>query len=154
MPISFSTCLERDLLLATWSGVITLEAFKNNYFDYLADVNYRPGRPELIDQRGFENFEGDFQAVRAALSFVNASGEGATVHTRTVVLATDEWIYGLGRMYQQLADFAQGIQVEVFTDEAEALRALMLPYSTVEELRQGETFLPAKRRAKFITPYG
>ncbi len=139
--------------MAKWSGIITLEAFKNNYFDYLADVNYRPGRPELIDQREFQDFEGDFQAVRAALSFVNASSDGPAIQTRTVVLATDEGIYGLGRMYQQLADLAQGIRVEVFTDEAEALRALSLPYRTIEEMRAKEVFHPSQRRPDFKAPF-
>lgn len=132
-------------MLATWSGVITLDMFKGNYFDYLSDVNYRPGRTELIDQREFEDFEGDFQSVRAALSFVNASGHGDAVRTRTVVLATDEGIYGLGRMYQQLADLAQGIRVEVFTEEEEALKALLLPYKTIKEMRTEEIFLPSQR---------
>lgn len=154
MPITFSTCLERDLLLANWSGLVTLDEFKNNYFDYLADVNYRPGRPELIDQREFENFEGDFSAVRAALSFVNDSGGGEQVRTRTVVLATDEGVFGLGRMYQQLADFAQGIRVDIFTDEAEALKALLLPYRTIEELKAREVFLPSQRRPDVTTPSG
>ena len=141
------------MLLAKWSGIITLEAFKDNYFDYLSDVNYRPGRTELIDQREFQDFEGDFQAVRAALSFVNASGDGLAVQTRTVVLATDEGVYGLGRMYQQLADLAQGIRVEVFTNEAEALRALHLPYKTIEEMRMNETFLPSQRSPGTKAPF-
>lgn len=154
MPISFSTCLERDLLLANWSGLISLDAFKQNYFDYLADVNYRPGRPELIDQREFQDFEGDFQSVRAALSFVNASGQGLSTRTRTVVLATDEGIYGLGRMYQQLADLAQGIQVEVYTSEADALSALLLPYRTIKEMRAKEIFLPSQRGPVSRVPSG
>ena len=154
MPIVFSTCLERDLLLAKWSGLISLDAFKQNYFDYLADVNYRPGRPELIDQREFQDFEGDFQAIRAALSFVNASGHGDAVRTRTVVLASDAGVYGLGRMYQQLADLAQGIQVEVFTDEAEALKALRLPYKTIEDMQAKEIFLPSSRAPGSTIPSG
>jgi len=145
VPIEFSTCLERDLVLANWSGRISLEEFKRNYFDYLSDKNFRPGRPELIDQRKFEDFEGDFQAIRAALNFVNGSGGGHQTRTRTVVLAPDAGIYGLGRMYQQLAELSEGIRVEVVTHEASALRALLLPYSSIAEMCANEVFLPSER---------
>lgn len=146
MPIEFSTCLERDLLLAKWTGLVTLDEFKGNYFNYLGDVNYRAGRTELIDQRAFEDFDGDFNAIRSALNFVNRAGEGPVVRTRTIVLAPADGVFGLGRMYQQLADMSSGIQVEVYTAEEEALKALGLPYATLAELHERETFHPAALR--------
>ncbi|MEM6609565.1 MAG: hypothetical protein AAF689_13395 [Pseudomonadota bacterium] len=146
MPIVFSTCLERDILYAHWSGRVGLEEFRQNYFDYLADAFYRPGRTELVDLTDFEDFDGDFNAIRSALAVVNTAGEGPKNRTRTVLLAPRESVFGLGRMYQQLAEIAGGIEVELYTQEIEALQALLLPYKTIPELLEKEKFQPHTQR--------
>ncbi|MEM9319825.1 MAG: hypothetical protein AAGA70_12590 [Pseudomonadota bacterium] len=147
MPIVFSTCLERDLLLAIWTGRVGLEEFKQNYFDYLDDQHYRAGRPELIDMSGFEDFDGDFKAIRSALSFVNRTGQGISTRTRTVLICPSPSVFGLGRMYQQLAELSGGINVELYTTEAEALQALLLPYATINALTAGEHFRQSARKS-------
>lgn len=146
MPIAFWTSLDRDLLYARWSGTVTMAEFRANYHAYLADRHYRAGRPELIDNSRLENFEGGFNAIRNALALVNAAGQGKTVHTRTVAYTPRTSMYGVARMYQQLAELDGGIHVEVHDDEAAALRALKLPYATIAEMLEAEEFLPAEPR--------
>lgn len=147
MPIEFRTCLNRDFVYAKWIGRVTLDEFKENYFNYISDPHYRAGRTELVDQRDFVDFIGDFAMIKSALSYVNAKGQGPVVRTRTIVLTPPGGVFGLGRMYQQLADQAQGIMVDVFTSTPEALAALDLPYETLEEMLAGETFTPVTATA-------
>ncbi|MEJ6395591.1 hypothetical protein V8J82_20195 [Gymnodinialimonas sp. 2305UL16-5] len=144
MPIEFSTCLERDLLYARWYGRVDFDQFAQNFMNYVADEYYRPGRRELIDHSGIDEFDIDFNLVRSILRQVNAQDPTNQVTTHTVIYSPDETIYGMGRMYQTLSEMAQGIRVEVFRTEREALDALGLEHSSIAALRSAEVFLPAR----------
>ncbi|MBF9028811.1 hypothetical protein HKCCE3408_00260 [Rhodobacterales bacterium HKCCE3408] len=146
MPIAFSTCLERDLLYARWTGIVTVAEFIANFADYLADKYYRPGRPELIDLSRLTDFTGDFNEIRAMLRIVNTQAPEQVVDTLTIIWAPSNSIYGITRIYQQLAELAGGIRVEIHRDEAPALAALDLPHETVDDLLAEETFHPQERR--------
>lgn len=143
LPIEFMTSLQLDLLYASWSGRVTIPEFKKNYFDYISDVNFRNGRTELVDLSDVIEVDFNFRTLSDAVAFVNAESDAASVRTRTIILAPNEGIFGLGRMYQQLADFAGGIVVELYVEETLALEALALPFKTIPELLAGGGFLPA-----------
>ncbi len=147
MPIEFSTSLELDLLFARWHGRVDFEQFEQNFVRYLGDAHYRPGRPELIDHSGITEMDINLNYVKSILRQVNEQAPGTLVKTRTVLYSPNETVYGIGRMYQTLADMADGIQVEVYQTEREALDALELPHSSIEQLLAAETFLPPTPRA-------
>lgn len=142
MPIEYAISPERDLLYARWYGEVDFDQFQASFGQYLDDANYRPGRPELIDHSEVTGIDINFGLVKSILRQVNAQMPGQIVTTRTVVYSPNDTVYGLGRMYQILSELADGIRVEVFQDEAEALAALKLPYGTIAELLSAETFLP------------
>lgn len=141
MPISFQISTDLDLVYARWSGRVTFDDILWNFETYLSDAAYRPGRPELIDATEIEEVDVDFDRARAILRFVNQQIPGVAVATHTVLLAPGDTVFGLGRMFQQLAELAEGIEVEVFRDEAEALASLGLTCATVEALLQTGAFM-------------
>lgn len=142
MPIEFSTSLELDLVYARWWGVIDLDGFRANFATFLADRHYRPGRSELVDASGVTRVDLDFQRIRVMLRQVNEQQPGTTVHTKTVIWAPEDEAYATGRMYQQLADYAGGISVEIFRREVVALAAFGLPYCSMQDLVRNGQFLP------------
>ena len=146
MPIEFSTSLERDLVYARWYGHLTFDHFVENFALYLNDAYYRPGRPELIDHSEITEFDINYSLVRSILRQVNDQQPGQVVQTHTVIYSPNETIFGLGRMYQILSDMAEGIRVEVFQDEREALAALNLGHSSIADLLAAENFLPHRPR--------
>lgn len=146
LPIEFSTCLERDLVYARWFGAVDFDQFGANFVRYLGDVNYRPGRPELIDHSELTTLDLDPNTLRTMLRQVNEQSPALVVETHTVIYSPQDTLFGLGRMYQILADLAEGIRVEVFQDEGEVLAALGLEYESIEELLKQETFLPPTPR--------
>lgn len=146
MPIAFSTSLEIDLVCASWSGVIGLADFRENFLAYLSDAHYRPGRTELIDLSQVEDFDVDFKKVWAAMRMTNDQPSADRPQTRSVVIAPDDMVYGMARMYQTLAENAGSTRLEIFRTEADALAALGLPYQSVIDLRRSETFLSAEQR--------
>lgn len=147
MPIEFSTCLERDLVYARWHGRVDFDQFEQNFVQYVSDTHYRPGRPELIDHSEITDFDIDSNLVRSILRQVNEQSPTIIVKTHTVIYSPNETIFGLGRMYQILAELADGIRVEVFQNECDALAALGLEHDSIAELLSAETFRPACVRA-------
>lgn len=144
MPIQFSTSLEIDLLHARWWGRVSFDEFKETFARYLEDENYKPGRRELIDVGGLEDFDIDFARARAMLRIVNSQSATMQVKTQTVIWSPNEEMYGLGRMYQQLAELADGIEVQIFHHQKGALAALGLAQPSIGALLQKYEFLPAK----------
>ena len=111
------------------------------------DLHYRPGRRELIDHSGLTNLDISFDMMRALLRTVNEQAPSIVVETHTVIYSPNDTVYGVGRMYQSLADLAEGIQVEIFQDEVQALAALELgQYSSIEAVLEQNEFQPSQRR--------
>ncbi|OAN74907.1 hypothetical protein A8B78_17050 [Jannaschia sp. EhC01] len=146
MPIEFSICLDRDLVYARWFGAVDFDQFTANFARYVGDANYRPGRRELIDQSLVTTFEGDPNLMRSMLRRVNEQAPSVVVKTHTVIYSPQDTLFGLGRMYQILAELAEGIQVEVFKDEREALEALRLPHASISQLLETEDFIAPRLR--------
>lgn len=142
MPIEFSTCLERELVYARWSGHITFDDFVENFERYLGDAHYRPGRPELIDHSDLTGADINYGYAKSMLRQVNAQMGDVKVNTHTVIYAPGGTAFGLSRMYQLLAELSDGIAVEVFDTEREALDALGLPHESIADLLAVETFHP------------
>ncbi|MEL6954127.1 MAG: hypothetical protein AAFN09_16815 [Pseudomonadota bacterium] len=151
MPIQFATSLELDLLHARWWGRVSFDEFKATFAAYLDDENYKPGRRELIDVGGLEDFDIDFARARAMLRIVNSQSPAVQVKTQTVIWSPNEEIYGLGRMYQQIAELADGIEVQIFHHQKGALAALDLSYPSFGALLERYEFLPAKPRGGIKT---
>ncbi len=122
------------------------EQFELNFARYLGDVHYRPGRRELIDHSEITDFDINFSLVQSILRQVNDQAPGIVVNTHTVLYSPKETIFGIGRMYQTLAEIAGGITVEVYQSEREALDALNLPHESIAHLLEVETFLPPTPR--------
>ncbi len=135
------------MLYAHWSGAVDYDQFEANFIRYLQDAHYRPGRPELIDLAAVTDIDINFNLVRSMVRQVNEQAPGIIVDTRTVLYAPDETAFGIGRMYQTLADISGGTRVEVFRTEREALDALELPHVSIAHLLEVETFFPATARA-------
>lgn len=123
---------------------MSLDEFKETFASYLDDEHYKPGRRELIDVRNLEDFDIDFARARAMLRIVNAQSPMEQVKTQTVIWSPNEEIYGLGRMYQQIAELMDGIEVQIFHDQKDALAALDLSYPSIDALLAENEFLPAK----------
>ncbi len=143
LAIEYSTSLDLDLVYARWWGEIDLYQIRTNLVIYLADRNYRPGRPELLDLSGVTRVDLDFERIRVVLRDVNDQLPGAMVHTRTVLWAPDDDTYATGRMYQQLAEYSGGIKVEVYRKELKALAVFDLPFTCMADLSRNGGFLPA-----------
>ncbi len=134
MPIAYAISHELDLVYARYWATVTLGDVVANFGTFLADPDYRPGRPELIDLSRVSRIDMDFSEARSLLATVNDQTAPAPVHTRTVIWAPTNASFGMARLYQTLASQADGIEVHVTRDEAEALGLLGLPHNSIAAL--------------------
>ncbi len=142
VPIRFSISLDLDLMYTAWCGRVSIEEFRAIFVRYVEDPNYRPGRTELIDFSDVEHIDANFSSIWSALNLVNAQVPGQVVRTRTVMVAPGDVVFGLARMFQTLAENADGIKVEVYRSATMALDALDLDFASVEELLERGGFFP------------
>lgn len=118
---------------------MSFEEASDTWARYIDDPDYRPGRPELIDQRWIEFFDISLPQIHALLHEVNQQEFPQQRGTRTVVVAQSPAAFGVARQYQTLAELLSGIQVEIYKEEAEALAALGRPERSIEDLLAGRS---------------
>lgn len=140
MPIDFSVSLDLDILVARWEGDVDVSEYRDGFTKYLQDPDYVLGRRELCDFSQVNNLDADFKRIWSVLTMVNNQAGGAPVDTQCAIYAPDDVTFGLARMYQSVADSADGVRVCVFRGEAEALKHLALPADTVDGLFQKGSF--------------
>lgn len=134
MPISYTISTRLDLALFRWVGLVTLDQYLETLGAYVADPNYRPGRNELVDTSNLQDFETNFNGMMAALRSANTQYSLSATPTRTVIWCPRDYVFGLSRMMQQLADVNPGILVAVFKEERKALAELGLPHESLVAL--------------------
>lgn len=142
MPIDFSISISVDLdvLVARWEGNIDLCENREGFTAYLRDKDYVLNRSELCDLSRVTTLDADFKRIWSVLTMVNNQAGGAQVSTQCAIYAPADVMFGLARMYQSVAESADGIRVAVFRDQAEALEHLGLPGDTIDGLFDVGTF--------------
>jgi len=142
MPIEFWTSLRLDLLLTRCWGPVRMDDFRQTLAKLQVDENYRPGRTELTDLTEARHVDASFGNLWSVLNAVNNQIPGQRVRTRTVLIAPDDVMFGVGRMYQTLAQNSGGIEVEIYRSEGDALKALGLKVTSIQALRGIGDFRP------------
>lgn len=140
MPIRYAISEAHDLLFAEWTGRVSYAEWEANYARYLADPDYVPGRREFLDCSGLEDFEVNFALVRGILREVNRRVPDPGQSHETVALVPGGVVFGIARMFQSLAENAQGVQTRLCRDESEALALLNLPHANLAALRRDPEF--------------
>jgi hypothetical protein len=134
LPIDYKISTRLDVAVFRWTGVVTLDHYREALTAYVADRDYRPGRNELVDTSELEDFATNFNGMMAALRTANTHYNSHVTPARTVIWSPRDYIFGLSRMMQQIADVNPGISVEVFHDEKRALAKLDLPHESIAAL--------------------
>jgi hypothetical protein len=118
MPIDFAIYPERRLIVTTGWGVLTLDDLLDHEKRLAAHPDFVPDLAQLLDFSGVEEPRlhwKDMHAVAVGCPLGKQS-------RRALVAGTDE-MYGIGRMYQLVAD-REDQDMQVFRDGDEARRWL------------------------------
>ena len=99
MPIKFDCDHEKRLVLAKAYGILTEE----EVFDYQREVWSREeiiGYDEVIDMSEVEKIESARSNRIKDLAALAASMDSRSTRTKLAIVATDDYAFGLGRMYE------------------------------------------------------
>ena len=112
MPLEYEIDRERRLVRVTASGVITPDLL----FGYQKDVWSDPavaGFDELVDMSRVERVEVASPSNVSALAGYSAKMDGDVQSTKLAIVAADDLLFGLGRMYQAYREMKPGSSKEV-----------------------------------------
>ena len=112
MSIEYEVDHERRLVRATGRGVITPDAL----FVYQKAAWSDPavaGYDELVDMSGVEDVEGPSPSNVSALADFSAKMDASAKPTKLAIVASDDLLFGLGRMYQAYREMKTGSKKEV-----------------------------------------
>ena len=127
MPIEYEVDHERRVVVARGKGVLAQE-------DFVAYQNVAWSRPdvtgysELVDMRGVEDVVLPTADGMRALASLSAGMDAHHGSTKMAIIASQDFAYGLGRMYEAYRSFqpASTKEVAVFRTPREALAFLGL----------------------------
>lgn len=134
MPIEYKISTELDIAVFRWIGVVTLDDYLEALAAYVSDSKYRAGRKELVDTSDLVDFATDFRGMMTALRHASTRYNAHTTPARTVIWSPKDYVFGLSRMMQQIAEGDSGISVDVFTDEKTALAKIGVAHESIANL--------------------
>lgn len=112
MPLDYEIDHERRLVRVTASGVITPDVL----FGYQKAVwsdSAVAGFDELVDMSGVERVEAPSPSNVSALAGYSAKMDADAKPTKLAIVATDDLLFGLGRMYQSYREMKPESRKEV-----------------------------------------
>ena len=118
MAIEYTIDRNAGLILTRASGTLTdaeLLTFKRQL---TSDPDFRPGMKELSDVRNVQRFEVTSHGITCLVGQDQADGPKILGH-RLAIVATDDAIFGMARMYQALTEKTMQ-NVRVFRDVGQA----------------------------------
>src|SRR5262245_62000195 len=112
MGIDYFIDHERRLVRVTVSGVVTPDAL----FEYQKTVWSDPaveGYDELVDMSAVTNVQASSHTNVNALAGFSAKMDGPSKPSKLAIVAADDLVFGLGRMYQAYREMKPGSNKEV-----------------------------------------
>jgi len=134
VSIHYSISEHLDLAVFRWEGTVTTDEYFDALKRYTSDNHYKRGRTEFVDVSDLVDFEANFANMLGLIGKANREYDSRVCQTRVIVWSPNNMIFGIARMMQQLAEIDGGICVDVFLKEEEALSALDVNFSSVDQL--------------------
>ncbi len=133
MPASYAIYPKYRLVVLSFGGAFSPKLAKEITQAYLADPLFENGYEQIIDLSGVTEVDARFSEMTG---FVNdtANRVQTVKRNRCVLIALSEVVYGMSRMYQQLATDKFPYDVLVARSEQEALAELGIAATGLRDL--------------------
>ena len=118
MPIHYRIDHSLGAVFTTASGTISEEELLDHMNRLSADHGLAPTCVELVDLSRVEQVKASSGSIEKAAEFRRSYGEKTRV-TKTAIVATSDYIFGLARMYEILAEETNHT-TRVFRDMSQA----------------------------------
>ena len=120
MPIYFTVNKSEGYYVSTYVGVIDDSVMVESYRQFLEGDEWVPGLNELVDLSSSEMVKVTSDGLRAVARLASEHyGIHGLRNVQTTIYAPENLHYGIGRMYDALAD-SNPEEVQVFRNRSEA----------------------------------
>jgi hypothetical protein len=119
MPISYAIDSDRHRVVVRFTGTVRDQDLFSTYNELYNDPRHQIGMPELTDCRELERAEVTSVGLQDLARMTGAKLDPAQKPWRVAIVAPQNVVYGLARMYELLREGSPE-QVEVFRDYAAA----------------------------------
>lgn len=121
MPYSISIRADRDLAIFTFSGKVCTSQAKQAFLDYVAMDGFDPRYVMLSDAREVTQIDAQFFEIYANIQGLSKPLKKFERGALSVVLVSDDLVFGMTRMLEQVLELFSGIKMRVTRSEANAL---------------------------------
>jgi hypothetical protein len=131
-----SLCIypDRSIAYFRFSGAMNARDGLEAFVEYTQHKDFSPNLMMLTDARGVVvegcSFREIFLMTVSLSQLLRKFDHGA----ESVIIVDSDTVYGVGRMLEQVLDFASKIKIRLVLSEAEALRKAGLKDETLEDL--------------------
>lgn len=119
MPISYSISAPDNLVATKAEGTLTDADIIDHKERLSVDPDFAPGMLELSDVRDVTSLEVTPEGIRRFTAFDKGNSESDRGH-RLAIVASEDFIFGMARMYQMQAPEGDQAGVSVFRSIEEA----------------------------------
>ena len=116
--ITFEIARDQNIRVATFRGIIRDEDLLGTYGAVLADPSYDPSFHDLVDLTAVTSFDVSSEGVRQLADGFRAT-DALGLHTRLAIVAPNDALFGMSRMYGILRDDAPE-EIQVFRNRTDA----------------------------------
>ena len=122
MPITYQIDTDAHLVRTVATGVVVDADLRAHEDKLVVDPAFEPAMAQLVDGRTIERLDVSAEGIRQFVLNETRHAERLANH-RVAILASENMVFGMARMYQTLSD----VRVGVFRSMAEAMAFLGRP---------------------------
>ena len=121
MPYSISIDADKRLAVFTFSGQVSTSQAKQAFLDYVAMDGFDPSYVMFSDARRVTHIDAHFFDIFSNVQGLSAPLKRFERGALSVVLVSDQMVFGMSRMLEQILGLFSGIKMRVTDCEAHAL---------------------------------
>lgn len=122
MPVSYEIHADQGYVLAIYQGEVTQSQVVEMFRAYQADPEFDMGLAHMADLSQLTSANVGFSEIFSLFSLYARTYRALGRTMRNAIYAPDETVFGLTRIYENLAETSDTIEVRIF-DDFEAARA-------------------------------
>lgn len=122
MPVAYEILKAPDVVLARYSGAVTMAEIMQMFETYQTDAAFLLERPHIVDLRDVDTSNVGFNEVFSLFAMFGNRYSAAGVGMRVAIVATNEVAFGMSRIFENLTEQSDWASAAIFdsVDEAKA----------------------------------
>ncbi|MCV2891938.1 hypothetical protein [Lentibacter sp. XHP0401] len=114
MPVSYQILEKPNVVVALYTGVVTLSDISTMFESYQADPDFSLPRPHIADLRDVDTSEVGFSEVFSLFAMYGRRYAEAGVPMRVALVVSNEVSFGMSRIFENLTEQSNWARAAIF----------------------------------------